>query len=101
MFIFIIFDSISRMYFKKFLHRCTCVIPDSYHTMHLGFSFPAIPYVTILMQITSLTNQSTLLIFTGHGLGSIASLLVMSLLHNIALGKDLPICITFGSPLVS
>jgi len=69
--------------------------------MYLGFSFsayclfPAIPYVTILMQITRLTNRSTLLIFTGHLKGSIVSLFVISLSHNVALGKDHPLCITF------
>ncbi|PNX99557.1 phytoalexin-deficient 4-2 protein [Trifolium pratense] len=62
--------------------------------------FPAIPYVTILMQIVS-SNPWTPLIVTGHGLGgSIASLFIISLFHSIGSGKNRPLCITFGSPLV-
>jgi hypothetical protein len=52
------------------------------------------------MQINS-SNPRTPLIVTGHGLGgSIASLFVISLLHNIGSRKNRPLCITFGSPLV-
>ncbi|RHN67892.1 putative carboxylesterase [Medicago truncatula] len=53
------------------------------------------------IEINSFTNLSTPLIFTGHGLGaSIASLFVISLLQNVGSGKNRPLCITFGSPLV-
>ncbi|KAK7271704.1 hypothetical protein RJT34_27821 [Clitoria ternatea] len=44
---------------------------------------------------------STPLIVTGHGLGgSIASLFTISLLDSIWLGKNHPLCITYGSPLI-
>lgn len=47
------------------------------------------------------SNPRTPLIVTGHGLGgSIASLFVISLLHNIGSVKNRPLCITFGSLLV-
>ncbi|KAK7316405.1 hypothetical protein VNO77_35420 [Canavalia gladiata] len=46
-------------------------------------------------------NSSTPLIVTGHGLGgSVASLFTISLLESIRLGKNRPLCITFGSPLI-
>ncbi|CAJ2640509.1 unnamed protein product [Trifolium pratense] len=51
-------------------------------------------------QIVS-SNPRTPLIVTGHGLGgSIASLFIISLFHSIGSGKNRPLCITFGSPLV-
>ncbi|KAK7316406.1 hypothetical protein VNO77_35421 [Canavalia gladiata] len=46
-------------------------------------------------------NNSTRLIVTGHGVGgSIASLFTISLLERIRLGKNRPLCITYGSPLI-
>ncbi|KAK7316407.1 hypothetical protein VNO77_35422 [Canavalia gladiata] len=46
-------------------------------------------------------NSSTLLIVTGHGVGgSVASLFTMSLLESNRLGKNRPLCVTFGSPLI-
>ncbi|XP_029125088.1 senescence-associated carboxylesterase 101 [Cajanus cajan] len=46
-------------------------------------------------------NSSSRLIVTGHGLGgSVASLFTISLLDSVWLGKNRPLCITFGSPLI-
>ncbi|KAK7316404.1 hypothetical protein VNO77_35418 [Canavalia gladiata] len=49
-------------------------------------------------QINSCTG---LMIVTGHGVGgSVASLFTISLLESIRLGKNRPLCITYGSPLI-
>ncbi|CAJ1946830.1 unnamed protein product [Sphenostylis stenocarpa] len=54
-----------------------------------------------LDQLKSEVFSLTPLIVTGHGLGgSIASLFTISLLDSIWLGKNRPLCITFGSPLL-
>jgi hypothetical protein len=66
-------------------------------TVSIYYSSSLYPYAKILMQISS-TNS---LIITGKGLGgSIASLFTISLLNNIGSTKNLPLCITFGSPLL-
>ncbi|XP_061369730.1 senescence-associated carboxylesterase 101-like isoform X2 [Gastrolobium bilobum] len=54
-----------------------------------------------LDQLKSEINSSKPLIVTGHALGgSVASLFTISLLNSIGLGKNRPLCITFGSPLI-
>ncbi|KAK7381365.1 hypothetical protein VNO78_34003 [Psophocarpus tetragonolobus] len=54
-----------------------------------------------LNQLKSEINSSTPLIVTGLGLGgSVASLFTISLLESIQFGKNRPLCITYGSPLI-
>ncbi|KAI4351500.1 hypothetical protein L6164_005866 [Bauhinia variegata] len=54
-----------------------------------------------LSLLKSQIDSSKPLIVTGHALGgSIASLFTLWLLDSIGLGKKLPLCITFGSPLI-
>ncbi|KAK7266193.1 hypothetical protein RIF29_18835 [Crotalaria pallida] len=55
----------------------------------------------ILDQLKSEIISSTTLIVTGSGLaGSVASLFTLSLLDTIGSGKNRPLCITFGAPLI-
>ncbi|XP_061369722.1 senescence-associated carboxylesterase 101-like [Gastrolobium bilobum] len=54
-----------------------------------------------LDQFKSEINSSKPLIITGNALGgSVASLFTISLLDSIGSGKNRPLCITFGSPLI-
>lgn len=55
----------------------------------------------MLDQLKTEIISSTALIVTGRALaGSVASLFTLSLLDTIGSGKNRPLCITFGSPLI-
>ncbi|OIW06682.1 hypothetical protein TanjilG_04076 [Lupinus angustifolius] len=93
------FNDIKKKKFIDFEFLCTernpvfSVNKDVFSLLHENHQ--------ILVQLKDEITSSTQLIVTGSGLaGSVASLFTIYLLDTNGSGKNRPLCITFGSPLI-
>ncbi|XP_061369747.1 senescence-associated carboxylesterase 101-like [Gastrolobium bilobum] len=89
---------------KKLFHDFDFLLPvesnPSFSVNNTAVSL-FIENLTELNKLKSEINSSKPLIITGHALGgSVATLFTISLLDSIGSGKNRPLCITFGSPLI-